>query len=382
MLIGKYYDGIEIHRGKKILYVKLLTPHRTISTCKANGGLREDLNCLLNHQSCEPNMHYRKSLDLAISNPAEYLASICKKEDLPSEKSACLSTATNMHHAVIESAKYQDIEVIAATTAGVETNAIRAADPASYYEIDGRFEIFDKKNYPSEGTINVMVFINKELNPGAMVSAIMTATEAKVTALQELSVNSRYSSGLATGTGTDQIGIMCELGGNIPLSNADKHSKLGELIGTTVKLTVKKTLELHNEYMPLSRGRVTVHVERLGIYVDELIANISDLLPENQAEILKNNFEGVNRDPVVVAAVAAIFHLWDKFTWGILPESCLADVMCSYGAQIAAAISGNYQRIDHYRNCLAREDIGISNTVFFKFIVNSIALGFGEKWEE
>ena len=382
MLIGRYYDGIEIHRGNKILYVKFLTPHRSISTCKAHGGLREDLNCILNHQSCEPNMHYRKSLDLAISNPAEYLESICRKENLPSEKSACLSTATNMHHAVIESAKYQDIEVIAATTAGVETNAIRAADPASYYEIDGRFEIIDKKDYPSEGTINIMVFINKELNPGAMVSAIMTATEAKVTALQELSVNSRYSSGLATGTGTDQIGIACKLGGKIPLSNADKHSKLGELIGSTVKLTVKKTLELHNEYVPLSRGRVTVHVERLGIYVDELIANISDLLPENQAEILKNNFEGVNRDPVVVAAVAAIFHLWDKFTWGILPESCLADVMCTYGAQIAAAISGNYQRIDHYRNCLALEDLGISNTVFFKFIVNSIAIGFGEKWEE
>jgi adenosylcobinamide amidohydrolase len=382
MLIGKYYDGIEFHRGNKILYVKFLTPHRTISTCKAHGGLREDLNCLLNHQLCEPNKHYRKTLDLAISNPAEYLESICKKVDLSSEKSACLSTATNMHHAVIESAKYQDIEVIAATTAGVETNAIRAADPASYYEIDGRFEIVDKKDYPSEGTINIMVFINKELNPGAMVSAIMTATEAKVTALQELSVNSRYSSGLATGTGTDQIGIACKLGGNIPLGNADKHSKLGELIGSTVKLTVKKTLELHNEYMPLSRGRVTVHVERLGIYVDELIANISDLLPENQAEILKNNFEGINRNPTVVAAVAAIFHLWDKFIWGILPKNCLADVMCAYGAQIAAAISGNYQRIDHYRNCLALEDIGISNTVFFKFIVNSIALGFGEKWED
>ncbi len=381
MLIGRFYNGLEIHRGNKIVYAKFLTPHRTFSTCKVNGGLREDLNYLLNHQLCEPNKHYRKTLNLAISQPADYLATMCDKEDLPPAQSACLSTATNMNHAIIESKKYRDIDVIAVTTAGVETNAARAADPASYYEIDGRFEMVDGKDDVSEGTINIMVFLNQELNPGAMVSAIMVATEAKAAALQELSVNSRYSSGLATGTGTDQIGLACNLGGNIPLSNADKHSKVGELIGSTVKQTVKKTLELHNEYMPLSRGRVTVHIERLGSDVDKLVSAISHLLPQNQAEILKNNFEGVNRDPVVVASVAAIIHLWDKFTWGILPESCLADVMCSFGAQIAAAISGNYQRVDHYRNCLSLEYIGISKDLFFNFIVKSIALGFGEKWE-
>ena len=381
MLIGRFYNGLEIHRGDKIVYAKFLIPHRIISTCKVNGGLREDLNYLLNHQLCEPNKHYRKTLDLAISHPADYLSSVCQKEDLPPEKSAYLSTATNMHHAVIESEQYRDIEVIAVTTAGVETNAIRAADPASYHEFDGRFENVDGKDDVAEGTINIMVFVNQELNPGAMVSAAMVVTEAKAATLQELSVNSRYSGELATGTGTDQLGLACKLGGVIPLCNADKHSKVGELIGTTVKQTVKKSLELHNEYMPLARGRVTVHIERLCFQVEELIAHVSDLLPKNQAEVFKNNFEGVNRDPVVVASVAAIIHLRDKFSWGNLPESCLADVMCSYGAQIAAAISGNYRRLNDYRNCLSFEHIGISNTVFFGFIVRSIALGFSEKWE-
>ena len=212
MLIAKYYDGIEIHRENKTIYAKFLNPHRTISTCRANGGLREDLQCILNHQACEPNGHYRETLNLAISNPAEYLDLLCEGENLPSEKTACLSTATNMNHAVTESAKYRDIEVIAVATGGVETNAVRAADPASYYEIDGRYETIDDKEYASEGTINIMVFINKELVPGAAVSAILVATEAKTAAMQELSVNSRYSSGLATGTGTDQIGVACKLG--------------------------------------------------------------------------------------------------------------------------------------------------------------------------
>lgn len=382
MLIGKYYNGIEIHRENKMIYAKFLNPHRTISTCKVNGGLREDLKCILNHQSCEPNRHFRKTLNLAISHPADYLEILCKRENLPSEKTACLSTATNMNHAVIESAKFRDIEVIAVTTGGVETNALRAADPASYHEINGHFEDINGKGYGSEGTINTMLFFNKELIPGAMVSAILIATEAKTAAMQELSVNSRYSSELATGTGTDQISVASNLSGDIPLCNADKHSKLGELIGTTVKQTVKKTLALHNEYTPQARAKVTVYVERFGIHVEELVANVSDLLPKNQAKILIHNFEGINRDPLVVAAVAAIVHLWDKFAWGILPESCRADVMGSYGAQIAAAVSGKYQRIRHYRDCLALEKIGISDGVFVEFIVKSIALGFGEKWED
>ena len=81
MLIGKYYNGIEIHRENKMIYAKFLNPHRTISTCRVNGGFREDLDCLMNHQSCEPNMHYRGTLNLAISDPSQYLETLCKTEE-------------------------------------------------------------------------------------------------------------------------------------------------------------------------------------------------------------------------------------------------------------------------------------------------------------
>ena len=382
MLIGKYYNGLEIHRENKMIYAKFLCPHMVISTCKVNGGLRNDLMYIFNHQSCEPNAHYRKSLDLAIYHPAGYLEMLCKSQNLASEKSACLSTATNMNHAIIKSADYQGVEVIAASTGGVETNAVRVGDPASYSEVNGQFEIINDGEYNLQGTINIMVFISKELNPGALVSAICIATEAKTAAMQELAVNSRYSGGLATGTGTDQIGIACRLGDNCPLSSADKHSKLGELIGSTVKQSVKETLELHNEYTPQARGKVAVFVERLGLGIDELIAKISSQLPEKQEKVLIHNFEGINRDPLIVAGVAAVVHLWDKATYGILPQSCLTDVFCSYGAQIAAAVSGNYRRIHHYRNRLAREIVTTRDDTVIELIAKSIAMGFGEKWED
>jgi adenosylcobinamide amidohydrolase len=307
---------------------------------------------------------------------------LCKSQNLTPEKAACLFTATNMNHAVIKSAKHQGLEVIAVSTGGVETNAVRVGDPASYYETKGQFEMIDAGELSRQGTINTMVFINNELKPGALVATIAVSTEAKTAVMQELCVNSRYSQGLATGTGTDQIGIACRLGGDYRISSADKHSKLGELIGRTVKQSVQETLELHNEYTPQARGKLAVLVERCGMQVDELIAIISSQLPEKHKSVLTQNFEGINRDPLIVAGVAAVVHLWDKANYGILPQSCLTDVFCSYGAQIAAAVSGNYRRIHHYRNCLAREIVTTRDNAVIELITKSIAMGFGEKWED
>jgi len=112
-----------------------------------------------------------------------------------------------------------------------------------------------------------------------------------------------------------------------------------------------------------------------------LISSISQRLSAPQAEVLKHNFEGINRDPAVVAGVAALIHLWDKFDQGILPASCLPDILCTCGAQIAAAVSGNYRRIHEYRNCLARATVENGDRFVIELIVSSIALGFGEKWE-
>jgi len=158
-----------------------------------------------------------------------------------------------MNHAIIKSADYQGVEVIAVSAGGVETNAVRVGDPGSYSETNGHFEIINDKKYDLQGTINIIVFINKELNPGALVSTIGIATEAKTAAMQELAVNSRYSGGLATGTGTDQIGIACRLGGDFPLSNADKHSNSENSSEAPSSKALKKPLSFTTNIPPRKR---------------------------------------------------------------------------------------------------------------------------------
>jgi len=380
MLIGEY-DGIEIHRKEKIIYVNFLVQHRVISTCGVNGGLRDDLEGIANHQLCEPLGHDRKGLKIISESPFGYLKSVCEKYGLSPEKIALLGTAANMNHAAVELQEYRGLQVVAISTGGVKTNAGRAGDPATIYEKDGKFISTKGEVDEPHGTINTIIIINKELTHGAMVRSLVTASEAKAAALQELTINSRYSSGLATGTGTDQIGIASRLTGETPLTSAGKHTKLGELIGLTVKNSIKKTLAFQDSLTPQSQRSAKVHLERFGIDEESMIEKVCSFLDEEKAELLKKNFATINSDSITVAATASLVHLRDKIEWGILPENCLPEIFSSYGAQLSASISGKFERVGYYRESLSCEQMGIRNQTFTNFICKSFALGFREKWE-
>ena len=381
MLIGKFYDGIEVHRREKIIVVKFLAPHRVISTCRANGGLRDDLDLIYNHQSCEPSDHKRKSHATAVQEPAVYLQHICRQNGL-SEKCASLGTAANMNCASMESERFRDLEVTAVCTGGVETNAGRAGDPASVYESEGSFESAYREEKEPCGTINTIVCINRELTDGAMVRSVMMATEAKTAALQELNVNSCYSDGLATGTGTDQIAVACALAGKSPLTSAGKHSKLGELIGLTVKKATAGTLNLQNGISPQTRCSAAVHLERFGADTLSMKEGMAKFLSKETTELLKNNFRCIDRDPVTVAAAAALVHLRDKLIWKILPETCLTEIFSTYGAHLAAAVSGKYGRFGFYKERLDGYKFRLDNSAFLDFICFCMSMGFEEKWDQ
>ncbi len=393
MLIKTFYGGLEVHRQGKVIAVTFLEPHQVISTCRANGGLRGDLDLIFNHQSGEPAGHMPESHALAVRQPLVYLRQICRQYKL-SENCASLGTAANMNCAALESEKFHDLEVVAICTGGVETNAGRAGDPASVYEEGGKFMAVTgppgqnggqtcevAKAEADSGTINIIVCINRKLTPGAMVRAVMTATEAKSGVLQELNINSRYSSGLATGTGTDQIAVASALTGDPPLTSAGKHAKLGELIGLTVKKAVAGTLRLQNGMSPQSRCSTMVHLERFGAAAKAMEAGIKKYLSTDSGDLFSKNFACIDRDPITVAAVAALVHLRDKLDWRILPQSCVPEIFSTYGAHLAAAVAGKYDRFMSYKNRLDGWQFSFENVAFLDFVYYCLAMGFAEKWQ-
>ncbi len=380
MKLGNYCDT-EVHRIKKMLVVRFRTPHRVISTCRVNGGLHDDLECVFNHQSCEPTGHTRKELKTIITSPEIYLEGLCDSFELP-EKTASLGTAANMNYAAIETESFRGLKVTAICTGGVEGNAGRAGDPASVYEVEGGFEPLDRIGKELHGTINTILLINRELSKGAMVRAIMTATEAKTAVLQELAVSSRYSEGLATGTGTDQIAVACSLDGGKPLTSAGNHSKLGEQIGRSVSGAIRKTLALQNSLTPENQRSILAHLRRFGANRESMTGAVAGKLQKETAEVFRNNFQSLDRDPMAVGALCSLVHARDKIAWGILPESCMKELFVMHGAQLAAAISHKTDRYADYVRTLSAEIIGMDSDVFLQFVYVSCALGYSEKWKD
>ncbi len=378
MHLNTYYNGVELYRGDKIIYAKFLEPHLVISTCRAGGGLQAGFDYVLNYQSCEPCNHNRR---LSLRDPESYRQMICEPHGLPARKCATMGTAANMHHAAFVVQKFRDLEVVAVVTGGVETNAGRAGDPASVMESEDGFEkLPPAEKIPGAGTINIMLFISKPLTEAALTRTIMMATEAKTAALQELAINSRYSVGLATGTGTDQIIVSAPDREGFRLTWAGKHGKLGELIGLAVKEAVKETLAKQNGLTPMGQCSAKIHLERFGCTRVSMREGIASYLETGQAEILSNNFIGIIRDPITVAAVAGMVHIRDKFSWGILPCSCWQEIMGPAAAQVACAISGRYDKMEQYRDQLGRASGKASNSDFLDLCWQAIALGFSNKW--
>src|SRR5688572_6286960 len=126
-----------------------------------------------------------------------------------------MATAANMNYAACAARRDADVEVLAIVTAGVETNAVCAGDPALSRETSEGVV-----SAVPVGTINTILLSNMPLARGALARTVITMAEAKSAALQRLAVPSCYSSDLATGTGTDQYCVAAPLEGARTLKSA------------------------------------------------------------------------------------------------------------------------------------------------------------------
>lgn len=382
MKLDSFYKGIDLYRKEKIVYAHFLKPHRTLTTCRNNGGVREDLNYLINHQACEPSKHTGTDLcEVITKDPARYLRRITTKAGITSSRVAILNTAANMNNCAIERVRFRDLEVIAVCTAGVSSNAGRAGDPAAYHQTAKGIEKLGPAS-PAAGTINSMLFINQELTAGTLVSAATVATEAKTSILHELSTPSRYSNGLATGTGTDQIGIAAQIGAAVLHVDANKHSKLGELIGQAVRDALRKALNLQCGMTPDSRRSSIVQLERFGETQQRFTQAVTQALPATASTLFTNNFLAVNHDPITVAAVQACVHIKDQIDWGVLPESCAKESLLYQAALIARAVSGKSLAPEDFLTDWPDTEPAASNDHFLDLIHQAFARGFIMKWQD
>ncbi len=160
--------------------------------------------------------------------------------EISSEEIAFMTTGADMDNLAVCESSYQEFMVYCLATAGVKDNAQRmGVDKAGSVERNDEFESLS-------GTINIILLTNATLSDGAMARAIITVTEAKTAALQDMDIRSTYTpENQATGTGTDNMIVVFGKGSLVRYTGG--HAKMGELIGIAVKKAVAEVIEKQSE---------------------------------------------------------------------------------------------------------------------------------------
>ena len=259
----------------------------------------------------------------------EHMQLISKRLALDPAKVSGMGTAASMENAVVETMSFKELTVTAIVTGGIETNGGRAGDPADYYKPQPK---------PKYGTINIMLLLDCDMPEGTMARALVTCTEAKTAAIQELLEGSKYSNGIATGSGTDQTIIIANSESELYMEGAGKHSKLGELIGKTVKNAVKKALAKQSGLTPAKQHDVFRRLKRFDIKAGDMWQSYS----AKDVAVVKPEYllaaEKLAKEDIMLVYTSLYAHLLDQHLWELIS----AEEMQMAGQQLLKVLAEQY----------------------------------------
>ncbi|WP_174734639.1 adenosylcobinamide amidohydrolase [Mesobacillus harenae] len=164
------------------------------------------------------NRHVSK--DYNCSNHRKEMIDYLKAHGFEPGETVGMMTAVMLEDVSHQLINAEDFSIFIVVTAGVG-NAVDAA----------RSEMHSFQITP--GTINTWMFVSGELTEEAFIQSIMTATEAKVKAMEDLKVQDAVTGTIATGTSTDSILIAATQRG-AQLEFAGTITPLGRTIGKGV----------------------------------------------------------------------------------------------------------------------------------------------------
>lgn len=317
-MIHNLCTGDKVHKYQKGIVIQFQGKRKVLSTSFINGGYREDIKNVFNY---DENPGVGIACTMRGNTYKEHFLSICEELGLDTKTTAGISTAASMDNVAIVSEKFKELQVTAIVTGGIEVNGGRVGDPSSYYENNGKFESI------APGTINIILVINANMPSETMVRALVTCTEAKTAAIQELMEGSKYSRGIATGSGTDGTIIISNSQSKLEVLFAGKHAKLGELIGIAVKKAVKKALFLQSGLCAKKQHSMLRRFKRFKVNEQTIWEKYNGLLEKgfygkeytalSKADFI-NNLESIDTMDEIVTLSCLYTHLLDELDWNLL----------------------------------------------------------------
>ena len=202
------------------MIIKSAQPLRVLSSAVCGGGWTRARNIV--------NMWVPKNYQGA--DPARDLGAFIAEAGLKGD-TVGLMTAVRSEFAVQRWAEVRQVTVGVIATAGV-SNATAAG-----------LALGNRAAAP--GTINLVLLVDTQLMPAAMVNAVITATEAKARALRELDVRCATSGELATGTSTDAVVVATTDRGR-PWPYAGPATEIGHTLAQLVHAAVRQAVLEYN----------------------------------------------------------------------------------------------------------------------------------------
>ncbi|MBU0681509.1 MAG: adenosylcobinamide amidohydrolase [Proteobacteria bacterium] len=249
------------------------------------------------------------------------------------DSTAMLFTGANMDNLVVVKKQFRGMEVTALVTAGVKSNAMRmSADTGSFYEPDTL-----RKN-KNPGTINILLLSNMQLSPRAMTRALITATEAKSAALQDLDIRSTFSPAMnqASGTGTDNIIVVQGAGNSIDSSGG--HTKMGELMARAVYEGVQQAVLRQNGlqaarsiFQRLKERKISLHTI------------CKPYATQEKAKALRKQMEIILLQPQYASFLKSIMAISDDYEKGLVDDLSSVDLWCQ---TVAKQIAGGEMTVE------------------------------------
>ena len=264
------------------------------------------------------------------------------------KNTSLLFTGADMNNLAVSRQNFKEMTVYALVTAGVTSNAMRMGrDTGKYYE---------------PGTINILLLTNMHLSARAMTRAIISATEGKTAALEDLDIRSSFSPDLpATGTGTDEVLVV--QGEGPPIDNAGGHSKMGELIAKAVYEGVAEAIAGQNG---ITKDRsVFARLEERHINLSRVVAEGEGTCDGLDRAALPSEVEKLLADPQYAGFMTSAFAISDARQRGLVTDLRAFD---DWGEAVSRSIAHSTEVKKHYR--LAEGSVPKVLAIAFESLIN------------
>jgi adenosylcobinamide amidohydrolase len=296
-------DGVKLVLKENVLAVLSDAPLNTVSSAFYDCGGLKKTNAILNVEV--PKSYSDRCLH---DDPEAFIMDSSKKLGF-TESFVGMVTAAAVENFSLVSKKDGDIAVsVIATAADNEGNTCNHAESAG--------ETIETEHI--EGTINIIVVIDGNPTENCLVSTLVTATEAKMAALRELDIRSRYSGDEATGTVTDAV-VAAETNRGPPIVYGGPASKLGQLVGYCTRKAVKEAIMKANECMP-TRSVIDRLRER-HLPIEKMASELSRVKSLNMTEktLCSKLFSILRNEPLAASTLMAAVKIDEDVEKGLVP---------------------------------------------------------------